>query len=110
MAPGERPAPQARILEGALFDEEVRGLDRVRGPAGRAPRFADCEFEATYPFGRVVLSDPGFPVEVARQAFNPLVPGRRRGSAGCRWPSFRVALTSRASEPLDAASCSRSRP
>ncbi|HEY4702854.1 MAG TPA: GH116 family glycosyl-hydrolase, partial [Streptosporangiaceae bacterium] len=94
-------AAQARICEGALFDEEVEGWQGSPAPLAGLPRFARCEFQASYPFGRVVLSDPGFPVEVAVTAFNPLVPGDAEAS-GLPLAAFRVTLTSRASEPLDA--------
>ena len=94
-------AAQARICEGALFDEEVEGWQGSPAPLAGLPRFAQCEFQASYPFGRVVLSDPGFPVEVAVTAFNPLVPGDAEAS-GLPLAAFRITLTSRASEPLDA--------
>jgi hypothetical protein len=93
--------PQARICEGALFDEEVEGWQGSPAPLAGLPRFSQCEFRAGYPFGRVVLSDPDFPVEVAVTAFTPLVPGDAEAS-GLPLAAFRVTLTSRASEPLDA--------
>jgi non-lysosomal glucosylceramidase len=98
---GSGTPAQARICEGALFDEEVEGWQGSPAPLAGLPRFARCEFQASYPFGRVVLSDPGFPVEVAVTAFNPLVPGDAEAS-GLPLAAFRVTLTSRASEPLDA--------
>ena len=98
---GPGTPPQARICEGALFDEEVQGWQGSPAPLAGLPRFGECEFQAGYPFGRVVLSDPGFPVEVSVTAFNPLVPGDAEAS-GLPLAAFRVTLTSRASEPLDA--------
>ncbi len=38
------------------------------------PRFAHAEFEASYPFGRVILSDPDIPLTAVLEAFNPLIP------------------------------------
>ena len=75
---GEGLAPQARILEGGLFDEEVQGWTGSEAPLAGIPRFADCEFEATYPFGRVVLSRPGLPARGPRRGGQPAVSGRRR--------------------------------
>jgi non-lysosomal glucosylceramidase len=72
---GPGTAPQARILEGDLFDEEVEGAEGSPAPLAGLPRFARCEFETTYPFGRVLLTDPHFPVQATVEVFNPLVPG-----------------------------------
>ena len=72
---GPGTAPQARILEGDLFNEEVQGAEGSPAPLAGLPRFASCEFETTYPFGRVLLADPHFPVQASVEVFNPLVPG-----------------------------------
>jgi non-lysosomal glucosylceramidase len=98
---GDGLAPQARILEGALFDEEVQGWTGSEAPLAGIPRFADCAFEATYPFGRVALSDPDFPLEARVEAVNPLSPGDAELS-GLPLAIFRVVLTSRASQPVEA--------
>jgi non-lysosomal glucosylceramidase len=92
---------QARVLEGALFDEEVEGWQGSGAPLAGLPRFASCEFQAAYPFGRAVLSDPQFPVQVSVEAFNPLAPGDAEVS-GLPLGVFRVTLTSQASLPVDA--------
>jgi non-lysosomal glucosylceramidase len=98
---GEGIEPQARVLEGAIFDEEAEGWQGSAAPLAGLPRFGESEFRATYPFGRVVLSDPGFPLQVSVEAFNPLVPGDAQAS-GLPLAAFRVVLTSRASKPLAA--------
>lgn len=62
-----------RVLEGDL----IEGLAADSGaPAMLAglPRIRDVRFEASYPFGRVLFHDPGLPVDVAVEAFNPLIP------------------------------------
>jgi uncharacterized protein (DUF608 family) len=89
----------ARVLEGALFDDEVGGAQGATAPLAGLPRFAECEFEACYPFGRVLLADPAFGVRASVQAWNPLVPGDEEAS-GLPLAVFRVAITSVASEPL----------
>jgi non-lysosomal glucosylceramidase len=91
---------QARILEGALPDEEIEGWQGSPAPLAGLPRFGSCEFQAGYPFGRVVLSDPEFPVQVTVTAVNPLVPGDAEAS-GLPLASFRVTLTSQADSPVD---------
>src|ERR1700745_4339957 len=72
---GDGAERQARLLGGAIFDEEAEGWQGSAAPLAGLPRFGECEFQATYPFGRVVLSDPGFPLRASVEAFNPLVPG-----------------------------------
>jgi uncharacterized protein (DUF608 family) len=89
----------ARVLEGALFDDEVGGAQGATAPLAGLPRFAECEFEACYPFGQVLLADPAFGVRASVQAWNPLVPGDEEAS-GLPLAVFRVAITSVASEPL----------
>jgi len=90
----------ARILEGALFDEEVAGEQGATAPLAGLPRFAGCEFQAAYPFGRVLLTDAAMPVRVEVEAWNPLVPGDEEVS-GLPLAVFGVTITSLASEPLD---------
>jgi non-lysosomal glucosylceramidase len=63
-----------RILEGPL---DLAAYEGAFGSTARnhgLPRFRDCAFEAAYPFGQVLLSDPEVPVTVRLQAFNPLIP------------------------------------
>lgn len=91
----------ARVLEGALLDEEIQGWMGSPAPLAGLPRFASCSYEATYPFGRAVLSDPSFPVQVSVTAMNPLIPGDPEDS-GLPVAVYRVRLTSQASEPVTA--------
>jgi non-lysosomal glucosylceramidase len=94
--------PQARILEGALFEREVEGWEGSPAPLAGIPRYAECEFQAAYPFGRVLLADPHVPLHVAVEAFNPLVPADEELS-GLPLVFFRVVLTSLAEDHLDVA-------
>ncbi len=73
--------PQARVLEGDLFNDEVEGAEGAPGELAGLPRFAQCEFQTTYPFARVLLSDPHFPVQATVEVFNPLVPGDEERSS-----------------------------
>lgn len=72
---GGATPPQARVLEGDLFAEEAEGAQGSRSPVAGLPRFAECTFQALYPFGRVLLADRDFPVEASVEVFNPLLPG-----------------------------------
>jgi non-lysosomal glucosylceramidase len=72
-APGFKPA--LRALQGPVAPfryEGASGVNRATNPG--LPCFRGCSFDAGYPFGRVNLSDPTFPVSVRIQAYNPLVP------------------------------------
>jgi uncharacterized protein (DUF608 family) len=93
-------ATQARILEGALFDDEVEGWQGAGGPLAGIPRFSECVFETTYPMGRVRLADPALPIEVELEAFNPFCPG---GEAESSKPLaiFRVTVRSTHHAPVD---------
>jgi uncharacterized protein (DUF608 family) len=68
-----RPHAALRVLETDLED----GLAADSGaPAVLAgvPRFQKGTFEASYPFGRLTLTDPATPVVARVEAFNPLIP------------------------------------
>jgi uncharacterized protein (DUF608 family) len=97
---GPQTPVQARLLEGALFNEEVEGQEGSRVALAGLPRFAQCEFEATYPFGRVLLADQHFPVRASVEVFNPLVPGDEELS-GLPIAAVRVSLESVSDEPLE---------
>jgi non-lysosomal glucosylceramidase len=91
----------ARVLEGALFDEEVEGWMGSPAPLAGLPRFGSCTFDACYPFGRVTLTDPSFPVSVSIAAMNPLIPSDADAS-GLPVGVFRMTVTSLASSPVRA--------
>ncbi len=67
-------SPVSRILEGPLESFEFEGSHGSPAPNAGLPRFRQCSFAAAYPFGRVMLRDPGVALEVHIKAFNPLVP------------------------------------
>jgi len=92
--------PDARVLEGALFDGEAQGEVGSPSPLAGLPRFRQCVFEAAYPFGRVLLSDPDFPLRAVVEVFNPLVPADE-ASSSLPVASIAVTLESLADEPLD---------
>jgi len=63
-----------RLLEGPLDSSLYEGARGSSAPNHSLPRFQGCTFEAAYPLGQVLLTDPGVPLDVRLQAFNPLIP------------------------------------
>ncbi len=65
-----------KVLQGPVggsdFTWKGSGLDRMNG-SGLA-RFRSAEFEGAFPFGKVKLEDPGMPLEVSLEGFNPFIP------------------------------------
>ncbi len=98
---GPGTAAQARLLEGDLFAPEVQGAEGSPAALAGLPRFSGCEFETTYPFGRVVLADPHSPVRAQVEVFNPFVPGDEELSS-LPLAEIRVTLESLADEELEA--------
>ena len=71
---GAHLPPVGRALEGPLPLWAYEGALGSSVPHAGLPRFGSVRFETAYPLGQVVLGDPGLPVSVRLQAFNPLVP------------------------------------
>lgn len=67
--------PVTRLLEGPLPLELYEGATGATAANHGLPRFREAQFIAAYPFGQVILSDQGVPVDVRLEAFNPLIPG-----------------------------------
>jgi non-lysosomal glucosylceramidase len=72
---GEGGEAVTRCLEGPLEWFEYEGQFGSTAPNYGLPRFRHCTFQAAYPFGQVLLSDPDLPVQVRIRGFNPFVPG-----------------------------------
>ncbi len=90
-----------RLLEGPL---PLEAYESSHGSQLGQPRFRDCSFAAAYPFGQVHLSDPGVPLEVCLQAFNPLIPADAEAS-GIPVAVLRYILHNPGSKPVSAAVC-----
>jgi uncharacterized protein (DUF608 family) len=63
-----------RALEGQIDPRDYEGAFGSVVPNHGLPRFKQCSFQAAYPFGQVLLSDPAVPLAVTIKAFNPLIP------------------------------------
>ncbi|OGV83705.1 MAG: hypothetical protein A3K19_13810 [Lentisphaerae bacterium RIFOXYB12_FULL_65_16] len=97
-------AATARLLEGPLELDEYEGGFGSKAANHGLPRFRDCSFEAAYPLGQVLLSDPGVPVSVRLHAFNPLVPTDTDAS-GIPCAILRYTLTNRTARRVTASVC-----
>ncbi|MFN3682709.1 MAG: GH116 family glycosyl hydrolase [Fimbriimonadaceae bacterium] len=67
---------RAKVLQGPVMRSDLAG--RGDGPERTLgyglPRFRNCEFVGAFPFGTLRLEDPGFPLKVELEAFNPFLP------------------------------------
>jgi len=66
--------PTMRVLEGVL-SPPYDGAKGAQQPWHGLPRFRKALFAVAYPLAQVLLSDPGVPLDVRLEAFNPLIPG-----------------------------------
>jgi uncharacterized protein (DUF608 family) len=71
--------PVTRLVEGPMpveriYDQGLKGQGYRHGGHEGFPRFAECRFEARYPFGRVVLEDPSVPLRAAVTGWSPFIP------------------------------------
>ena len=89
------------VAEGPLPAEDYEGAFGSPAPNHGLPRFAECEFDAAYPFGQVRLRDDAFPLEVTVQGFNPLVFGDTATSS-LPVAVLRYRLRNPGDEPVDA--------
>ena len=93
-----------RCLEGPVEPAAYEGGFGSPARNHGLPRFRRCEFEAAYPLGQVVLSDPDVPVAVRLQAFNPLIPADADRS-GVPAAVLRYVLTNTSEQQLDVSVC-----
>jgi uncharacterized protein (DUF608 family) len=93
-----------RALEGPLDLSLFEGGSGSTAPNHGLPRFRSAAFEAAYPLGQVLLSDPDVPLDVCLQAFNPLIPGDADRS-GLPLVVLRFVLTNRTDKPVSASVC-----
>lgn len=92
-----------KALEGR-FTPPYEGPFGCSGKNAGLPRFQNCSFQAAYPLGQVLLSDPDVPVDVRLMAFNPLVPGNVDASS-IPMAVMRFVLTNKLDVPVEASIC-----
>jgi hypothetical protein len=83
---GIKGAPNsARVLEGQLprwkLRAELGGDDSTGVGWYGLPRFADCSFDARFPFGIVRINDVAVPVSATIKGWSPFAPGDRDSSS-----------------------------
>lgn len=89
-----------RVLEGDL-EEGAAGDSGLAETFAGIPRFRDAEFEASYPFGRVRLTDKDTPVTASIEAFNPLIPHQTDDSS-LPFGLLTVTLANQTDHPVEA--------
>ena len=90
-----------KALEGPYQDSFHENAMGSMAPNHGLPRFSEASFHTTYPYGRVELSDKGFPLRAQVEAFNPLIPGNTDDSS-LPVAQLRVTLKNPGSQPVDA--------
>ena len=100
----EGEAAVTRALEGPVDLAEYEGAHGSGARNHGLPRFRSAAFEAAYPLGQVLLSDPDVPVAVRLQAFNPLVPADPDQS-GIPAVILRYILTNTTDKPVEVSVC-----
>ncbi|MFI5690846.1 GH116 family glycosyl-hydrolase [Kribbella sp. NPDC051586] len=93
-------AVSARAVEGPLDLSEYEGAHGSGAQNHGLPRFREATFATTYPFARLELHDDDVPVDVALEAFNPLIPTDVEASS---WPVavLRFVVTNRSSSSME---------
>lgn len=95
---------QARALEGPLLSGDYEGSSGSPAANHGLPRFRSCRFEAAYPLGQVILSDPDVPLSVRLEAWNPLIlPDGDK--SGLPVAVLRYVLSNPTSQPVQASVC-----
>ncbi len=100
-AEAEGAPPVTRVLEGVI-QPPYSGSFGVTTAAAGLPRFREVELEAAYPFARFTLRDPGVPLAVHLEAFNPLIPLDAERS-GLPLAVLRFVLVNAGDRPVSAA-------
>ena len=93
-----------RALEGPIELADYEGSHGTRTRNHGLPRFRSCRFSAAYPLGQVMLSDPGVPLDVRIEAFNPLIPADAERS-GLPIAVLRYVLVNPTDQPVAASVC-----
>ena len=96
--------PQTKALLGPLHPSEYKHYEGRPVNHHGMPRFSTASFEASYPFGRVSLSDDALPVKVKITGFNPLIPGNTNASS-IPIAILRYEVTNTSTFPLEVSVC-----
>jgi len=102
LAGGGLAKPVIRVLERRPLPPFGGASGVPRETALGLPRFREAVFTGAYPFAHLRFQQPGFPVEVALEAFNPMIP-LDTDDSGLPVALLTYRFTSRAASPLEAA-------
>jgi non-lysosomal glucosylceramidase len=103
-AAAEGAAPFARVLEGSIPPDAYEGGSGCPVPLHGLPRFRHAAFAVAYPLGQVALDEPGLPLTVRLEAFNPLIPCEPDRS-GFPCAAARYVVRNTGAVPLDVSVC-----
>lgn len=102
LAGGGLKTPLIRVVERQPFPPYTGSSGVPRETGLGLPRFREAVFTGAYPFAEMEFVDAKLPVEVALEAFNPMIPLEMADSSlPIAILTYRV--TNRASSPVDAA-------
>jgi len=99
----------AKVLEGPVQEWKIfNSRSSESGGAGNGqagkhyglPRFAECSFEGSFPFGSVKLSDDSFPVEARVVGWSPFDPSNADDSSFSA-AALEFTLVNRTERPLE---------
>ncbi len=93
-----------RALIGPVHPTEYKHYEGRSVNQHGFPRFANANFDASYPVGMVNLSDKSMPVKVKITGFNPLVPGDADAS-GLPVAVLTYEVTNTTNEPIEVSVC-----
>jgi non-lysosomal glucosylceramidase len=102
LAGGGLAAPLIRVLERQPLPPFNYGHGVPRETSLGLPRFRKATFIGAYPFAQLHLSDARLPIEVALEAFNPMIP-LDVDNSGLPVAVLEYTLASRATSRLDLA-------
>ena len=101
---GGENSPVVRALESVIESHEYEGASGSWTPNHSLPRFRKATFQAAYPLGRVQLSDPDVPVDVAIEGFNPFV-GADSDVSSIPAAILRFVISNKTDSPLQVSVC-----
>lgn len=99
---GERKG--ARVLEGPLPSNAYEGSHGSLNPTHHLPRFANAEFFAAWPLGRLELNQADLPLRVSLKAFSPFIP-TDSGASGWPMAVLRYEVTNLSAKPMRVSVC-----
>ncbi len=102
LAGGGLKKPLIRVLERRTLPPYQGGHGVPRETGLGLPRFREAVFTGSYPFADIRFQDAKLPVEVALEAFNPMIP-LDTANSGLPVAILTYRLTSRATSKVEAA-------